>query len=1039
MALLASTIVFVVLAGVGRLMMGPVPVSFVQPTLERELNRQLPGYEIEFDRTVIDWRGWRRGLDILATNVVLKDARGLTVVELPELAVGLKATALVRGQVSPHRIDLFAPVISLSRRADGTFGFKRDDTTSNASTVRTEELLAILLSPQDETAAGLNQLIIEDATIVVGDLAQRQDWQIDNATLDIRRTADGLRATLDGTLTAGDQVVGLALAADYSRFTERVALGVDVVNATPSILARPVGPLEQLKGWNVPVTGSLLLNADLTGRVDRISFDLAAAKGELELDLWPSPQVLDGATVKAVLDRNSGRLDVTEAELLLGGGSISGAAVFAATNAGIMIEAEADVDRLPFRRLAAIWPPDLKTNARRWFATNVTAGRIMGGKVDLTIVPDTDGGGTTEDFRFTFGFQGMELHYIRPMPPLSAASGTAVLTPGAFEVRVEDGQIVDADTDLSIDVTSVYAFMSPLDLPVTHTADVTLTFSAGAKDIVTLIDYEPLGYATDYGISRDSLDGDARVQGRFEFPLVDDLDIDDVAFRVAGKIERLDLVDAPDYVRQVPGNVSMVVVRDELRAKGQLYLWDNPIDVTWTENFRALDGLPTRYHASGVLPAARLYDLGLPEGVEISTPLPFDVHLTGDGTDIATGEAMLDLTEMAIELPAIGWGKDAQAPGSISFGLSTQNGWLRPDNVVASAPGLSVRGRLLFDEDGAALGAEFSPFTVGETNLDMAAYFTEADILDLRLTGPQLDLRPFLDDDEEEDVDEEEGTFDAVITVGVASALGASGLVINDVGGLIRLEDSAFEEAQLSGSFPSGETLFIDYHPIGNHRSLSVQTDNAGGLVRALDLFDGAVGGGLSLEATVDGPEDNRRTTGTLDVRKFKITGAPGLARLLTLGSLTGIVDTLSGEGLSFDRLESGFVHQDGTLTINKTQAVGSQLGIRFDGRAFDDLQKLDIRGTLAPAYTLNTALNYVPLVGSILSGGSGEGLFAMRFSVSGDMDDPDVSVNPLSALTPGILRGVFDVFDPPSRGPEQAEPVSAPADTGSPSESMTE
>src|SRR3546814_4992909 len=50
---------------------------------------------------------------------------------------------------------------------------------------------------------------------------------------------------------------------------------------------------------------------------------------------------------------------------------------------------------------------------------------------------------------------------------------------------------------------------------------------------------------------------------------------------------------------------------------------------------------------------------------------------------------------------------------------------------------------------------------------------------------------------------------------------------------------------------------------------------------------------------------------------------------------------------------------------------------------------------TLFPYTTLFQSL------GTILTGGEGEGLFAVVYTVRGAVDDPDVSVNPLSVLTP--------------------------------------
>ncbi|MDH3596031.1 MAG: hypothetical protein OEM93_14410, partial [Rhodospirillales bacterium] len=72
----------------------------------------------------------------------------------------------------------------------------------------------------------------------------------------------------------------------------------------------------------------------------------------------------------------------------------------------------------------------------------------------------------------------------------------------------------------------------------------------------------------------------------------------------------------------------------------------------------------------------------------------------------------------------------------------------------------------------------------------------------------------------------------------------------------------------------------------------------------------------------------------------------------------------------------------------------------------------LDLEGTIVPAYTFNRILGAIPILGRILTGGEGEGLFAFTYEMKGALDDPEVSVNPLSALAPGFLRGLFGGID---------------------------
>jgi hypothetical protein len=85
----------------------------------------------------------------------------------------------------------------------------------------------------------------------------------------------------------------------------------------------------------------------------------------------------------------------------------------------------------------------------------------------------------------------------------------------------------------------------------------------------------------------------------------------------------------------------------------------------------------------------------------------------------------------------------------------------------------------------------------------------------------------------------------------------------------------------------------------------------------------------------------------------------------------------------------------------------------------------LDIEGTLVPAYAVNSILGNIPLIGQLLVGERGSGVFAANYRASGAMADVQTSINPLATLTPGFLRRLFGVF---SGGPGSGG-ANAPAD----------
>ena len=83
-----------------------------------------------------------------------------------------------------------------------------------------------------------------------------------------------------------------------------------------------------------------------------------------------------------------------------------------------------------------------------------------------------------------------------------------------------------------------------------------------------------------------------------------------------------------------------------------------------------------------------------------------------------------------------------------------------------------------------------------------------------------------------------------------------------------------------------------------------------------------------------------------------------------------------------------------------------------------------EIEGTAVPAYTLNRVIGAIPLIGTIITGGQNEGFVAADFRITGPLEQPEVSVNPQSALAPGILRRIVRFLGGLEGEDERQEPA---------------
>ena len=146
-----------------------------------------------------------------------------------------------------------------------------------------------------------------------------------------------------------------------------------------------------------------------------------------------------------------------------------------------------------------------------------------------------------------------------------------------------------------------------------------------------------------------------------------------------------------------------------------------------------------------------------------------------------------------------------------------------------------------------------------------------------------------------------------------------------------------------------------------------------------------------------------------LIIDNFKVKEVPVFAKLLSLASLQGIADLLTGEGLRFTDFEMNFSNQKNLTTIKEMYAIGPAVSILMDG--YIETKKLvSLRGTLVPATTINRTISSIPLLGKLLIGEkSGEGVFGVSFKIKGKPKELKTTVNPIKSLTPRFITRTLE------------------------------
>ncbi len=219
------------------------------------------------------------------------------------------------------------------------------------------------------------------------------------------------------------------------------------------------------------------------------------------------------------------------------------------------------------------------------------------------------------------------------------------------------------------------------------------------------------------------------------------------------------------------------------------------------------------------------------------------------------------------------------------------------------------------------------------------------------------------------------------------------------------INKGSFDKLSLKGNFADNEIIEMSIYQIDNNKkTLQVISDRARPFIKNFDFVKGFEDGKLEYESTIS----KEGSSSNLLITDFKVSKVPALAQLLTLASLQGIADTLSGEGIRFESFEMKSNSKGNVMNIEDALAIGPAVSILLEGYV-DKGRTVSLRGTLVPATKLNAIIASIPVVGDILVGKkTGEGVVGVSFKMKGPPKDIKTTVNPIKTLTPRfIVRAV--------------------------------
>ena len=273
---------------------------------------------------------------------------------------------------------------------------------------------------------------------------------------------------------------------------------------------------------------------------------------------------------------------------------------------------------------------------------------------------------------------------------------------------------------------------------------------------------------------------------------------------------------------------------------------------------------------------------------------------------------------------------------------------------------------------------------------------------DVIISGEIFDLQPLLKTlYKKRDKKTFSNKFTSEVKINFDKAITGTNDDVYDIGIIASIIKGSYDKLSLKGNFSEKELVEMSIYQINDEKkTLQVISDRARPFIKNFDFIEGFEDGKLEYESIISKEVSNSNLT----ITDFKVSKVPALAKLLSLASLQGIADTLSGEGIRFETFEMKSNSKGNLLNIEDVLAIGPAISILMNGYV-DKGNTVSLRGTLVPATKLNSIIASIPVVGDILVGKkTGEGVVGVSFKMKGPPKNIKTTVNPIKTLTPRFI-----------------------------------
>ncbi|MBQ8436304.1 MAG: AsmA-like C-terminal domain-containing protein [Alphaproteobacteria bacterium] len=1029
---------------------GPIEVPFLKPYIIKALNHDDSSYQVSLDTVNIELVRSIQPIKIIAKNVTYRKNDDTFIVNAPNTSVSFSIRALLHGVIAPSSINVNDPAIyiftsyGVNKTSDNNLTRKKLEYYFDGF----EEFIERFNSEDNSYSESyINEIRVNNAEVEFHEVELGRKWMLSDLNYYFERGYSDIGTGFNASLKLNENSsTTIGLDANFTPLTSKLNLQLYFADLIPADLFDNIleEKLQQkLYSVKLPINGRIESIVDFNEvrknkddvykSVDtafkKISIAIEGGQGDIRFSdkeeyNYAISSFMLGGEISAGLDK----LNIHNADFDLGGQktkvsfNVSGLKKYFFENSleDIKISFKANIDKLNFDKLYTYWPRYVAEDAWLWCKHSIHGGEAANAEFIFDFAYDKKQKELAfQNLQGSVDIVDSNLNYLKGMPDINHIYGTALFSPQNLTIHIDKG-ISDG-----VIMTGGYVKLKDLDKK-NNFAEIKIETESSITDALKLIDNPPLAYAAEMGLKPDSFSGSAETKLGLNFELKSDLKPEEVKVDVASLLHDVRIPNVIADKEISAQELSLKVTNSGMLINGEASFDDIPLQLHWDESF-GRKNYRSKYKLGFKYNDAFKKKFGLEKYNVLNKPyisgnadVEADVIAYADGKyDVKLNANMVD-TELDFSFLGLlkHWGEKA----NLKVVLIIENGKLTSiPSLAFSKSDFNLKGKISLDDKGQVkiveIGDIQGPKTSARAKIEFAN--TPKQKIKINVSGISYDLSVFFASGNNKvsdvsnlppkpDKDKLEDVTDMDINIAVNRLWTNPDIAVRNFAGNAKLRNGiGIEEMRVIGNYDTSPKSFLrlNYEPRPNKEyMLNIESNDAGNTMKVLHIYDNMRGGHLNIQAV---RQANKKVVGHAKIRNFSLHNTPILAKLLTLSSLTGIVNMLTGEGLNFSHFDAPFSYDNQVLSVDDGRAFGTVMGISASGSYDKYYNELKIKGMFAPAYSLNTMLGKIPLVGNLLSGKDGT-VFAANYEITGNLDNPSINYNPLSALSPNSLKEMF-------------------------------